>query len=100
MPTPERKTAAALKYEGHGTPKLVAAGHGQLAERIVEAALRAGVPLREDPLLASALAGLEVGENIPPELYKAVAETLVWAYRLWSKKGDARKPLGPATLRS
>ena len=42
----------------------------------------AGVPLREDPLLAQALEALDLDDHVPPELYRAVAEALLWAYRL------------------
>jgi flagellar biosynthesis protein len=86
MPTPERSprhSASALRYsEGSGAPEVVATGRGLIAERIVAAAKEAGIPIREDAVLAEALAVLEVGSQIPEELYKAVAEALVWAYRL------------------
>ena len=61
---------------------VVAVGRGRLADEIVAAAAEAGVPLREDPLLAEALAALDLYAHVPPELYRAVAEALVWAYRL------------------
>lgn len=76
------RTAAALRYPGSGAPSVVAAGRGPLAERIVAAAEEAGVPVHEDPALAAALAQLELGSQIPPSLYQAVAEILVWALRL------------------
>jgi flagellar biosynthesis protein len=79
---PPRKVAAALAYPGHGAPKVVAAGKGPVAERILELAREAGVPTREDSALAQALAELELGSEIPPALYQAVAEALVWALRL------------------
>jgi flagellar biosynthesis protein len=81
MPTP-RKRAAALRYEGAGAPKVVAAGRGLIAEKILAAAREAGVPIREDAALAEALAGLELGREVPEELWVAVAEALAWAYRL------------------
>jgi flagellar biosynthesis protein len=81
MPTP-RKRAAALRYEGTGAPKVVAAGRGLIAEKILAAAREAGVPIREDAALAEALAGLELGREVPEELWVAVAEALAWAYRL------------------
>ena len=82
MPTP-RKKAAALRYEGgSGAPKVVAAGRGLIAEKILAAAREAGVPIREDAALAEALAGLELGREVPEELWVAVAEALAWAYRL------------------
>jgi flagellar biosynthesis protein len=86
MPT-RRRSAAALRYDGGaGAPTVVAAGRGELAEKILEAARAAAVPVREDELLAEALAALEVGTEVPPELYRAVAEALVWAYRLARRK--------------
>ena len=83
MPTPEReRVAAALRRSGEDVPRVVAAGRGHLADAIVAAAAEAGVPLREDPLLAEALEALDLNDHVPPELYRAVAETLIWAYRL------------------
>ncbi|HEX7083903.1 MAG TPA: EscU/YscU/HrcU family type III secretion system export apparatus switch protein [Gaiellaceae bacterium] len=77
------RSAAALRYEGGSeAPTVVAAGRGHVAERILAAAREASVPVREDRLLAEALAALEVGTEVPAELYRAVAEALVWAYRL------------------
>jgi flagellar biosynthesis protein len=80
---PAQKHAAALRYEqGAKAPKVVATGRQQIAERIIEAAREAGVPIREDPALAQALAQLDLGDEVPAELWQAVAETLVWALRL------------------
>jgi flagellar biosynthesis protein len=89
---PERpRRAAALRYtDADEAPEVVAAGAGEIARRILEAAREAGVPVREDPALAEALAQLDVGRAIPPELYVAVAEALVWAYRLDAKAARAR----------
>jgi len=79
---PDRKKASALSYEGHGAPKVVASGKGLVAERMLEAAREAGVPITEDRALAEALSTLELDSEIPEDLYKAVAETLAWAYAL------------------
>ena len=80
---PRHPKATALSYErGALAPRVVAAGTGLIAEQIIAAAREAGVPIREDPALADALALLELGEEIPESLYVAVAETLAWAYRL------------------
>ena len=78
------RRAAALRYdrESGGAPKVVAAGSGHIADRIMEMAREAGVPVRADPALAEALARLEQQVEIPPDLYAAVAEALVWAYSL------------------
>ena len=79
-----RKRAAALRYDAAegGAPKVVAAGAGLIAERILELAREAGIPVREEPALAEALSRLELDAEIPSELYAAVAEVLVWAYGL------------------
>ena len=78
------RSAAALRYDrdAGGPPRVVAVGSGEVAERILERARAAGVPVREDAGLADALARLELEAEVPPELWVAVAETLVWAYRL------------------
>jgi flagellar biosynthesis protein len=79
---PERRRVTALRYEGGGSPKVVASGQGHVAERILAAAQAAGVPVREDPKLAEALGGLALGQEVPEELWLAVAEVLAWAYGL------------------
>jgi flagellar biosynthesis protein len=72
-----------LHYEpGQRAPTLTATGAGHIADRIIEAARAAGVPVRADPALVQALAGLELGAEVPEPLWRAVAETLAWAYRL------------------
>lgn len=89
------RQAAALSYEaGQNAPRVVASGRGQIAERIIAAAQEAGVPVRADPALAQALAALDLGDEIPEALYRAVAETLAWAYRL-----DRLQPGGEAARR-
>jgi flagellar biosynthesis protein len=76
------KRASALKYEGVGAPKVVASGRGLIAERIVAAAREAGIAIREDAALVEALSALDLGREIPEDLYAAVAEALAWAYSL------------------
>jgi flagellar biosynthesis protein len=76
------KRATALRYDGPDAPRVIASGRNLVAEKILEAARAAGVPVREDRVLAEALTTLELDQEIPPELYKAVAEALAWAYRL------------------
>ncbi|EFQ23258.1 EscU/YscU/HrcU family type III secretion system export apparatus switch protein [Aminomonas paucivorans] len=84
--------AAALRYEeGHeSAPVVVASGKGVLAERIVEIAREAQIPVVEDAALVSALLALELGEEIPPELYQAVARVLVFVYDL-DRKSEVLK---------
>lgn len=73
------KQAIALEYDpGDDAPKVVASGRGLLAERIIEKAKEAAVPVHRDDKLADTLSRLEIGEMIPPELYEVVAEILVF----------------------
>ena len=85
--TKTAQTAIALRYERnyHDAPEVVATGRGCVADEILELARKHNVPLRRDPGLAEALADLDLGAQIPPELFKAVAEVLAFVYRL-SKK--------------
>jgi flagellar biosynthesis protein len=78
---PDRR-ASTLRYDGSGAPRVVASGRDEAAEKIVALAREAGVPVREDAVLAQALATLELDADVPAELWEAVAQSLVWAYRL------------------
>ena len=85
MPEPPRQRhAAALRYDAGAdqAPRVVATGKGFIADRIIAEARAAGVPVRDDAALAEALAGLDLGGQVPEALYSAVAEALAWAYRL------------------
>ncbi|TYP53327.1 EscU/YscU/HrcU family type III secretion system export apparatus switch protein [Thermosediminibacter litoriperuensis] len=85
-----QKKAVALKYdpERDGAPKVVASGRGETAERIIETAKEYGVPIHSDPELAQALLSVEVGFEIPLELYRAVAEILAFLYQLDDKNSQ------------
>ncbi|RMH51158.1 MAG: flagellar biosynthesis protein FlhB [Zetaproteobacteria bacterium] len=77
--------AVALKYElgGSGAPVVVAKGADRLAQRIREIALEHGVPIRENkPLARSLFAHVEIGQEIPEELFEAVAVILAEIYRM------------------
>lgn len=72
-------TAIALEYNpDEDAPKVVATGKGQIAEKIISEAKKADVPVHQDSKLAGTLSKLEIGDMIPPELYEAVAEILVF----------------------
>ena len=73
------KTAVAVAYEpGESVPKILATGKGEVAEKIIEKAKENDVPLYKDNKLADTLSKLKIGDAIPPELYEAVAEILVF----------------------
>lgn len=82
------KTAVALAYEpGEAAPKILAAGKGEVAERIIEKAKENDVPFYQDDKLAATLSKLEIGDTIPPELYEVVAEILVFVDDMDKMKG-------------
>lgn len=80
----ERRRAAALSYNAgrDSAPRVIGAGAGALAERIVAVARANGVPVVRDDALAAALAALPVGSEIPPALYEAVAQVLAYIYAI------------------
>ncbi|MBN9582796.1 MAG: EscU/YscU/HrcU family type III secretion system export apparatus switch protein [Afipia sp.] len=74
--------AVALHYDRTGAPRVVAKGRGTVGEKIVEIAREHGVAIEENEVLAGALSNVELGDEIPAELYKAVAEVLIFVMRL------------------
>ena len=73
-------SAVALKYTGIGAPRVTAKGKGEVARRILQLADEHGIPLHDDPQLVSVLASVELGAEIPPALYLAVAKVIAFAY--------------------
>ena len=65
--------AIALHYDRSGAPRVVAKGRGSIGARIIEVAQAHDVPIEENEVLAGALSHVELGDEIPAELYKAVA---------------------------
>ena len=76
--------AVALKYRADKdrAPRITAKGRGHLAEKIVAVAKANDIPLHQDQNLVELLDALEIDTQIPPELYRAVAEVLAFIYRL------------------
>jgi flagellar biosynthesis protein len=81
---PSLKHAAALKYDPStdAAPRVVAVGRENIAAQIIAIANENGIPIHEDPFLAAALAKVDVGGVIPPDLYLVVAEILAYIYRV------------------
>lgn len=88
---PKVARAVALQYDAShsSAPRVVAKGQGELAERILESARQEGIPLYQDPELIEVLSQLDVGTQIQPELYRAVAQVLIYIYKMNQKKKDA-----------
>lgn len=86
----KKDRAVAVKYDNRrmAAPTVVAKGEGFIARKIIERAKEADVPIVEDAALVSALISLELGEEIPAELYEVVARVLAWVYRLDKEAGD------------
>jgi flagellar biosynthesis protein len=81
--TGKTRKAAALAYkEGDYAPRVIAKGHGAVAEAIIARAKEAGVYVHESSELVNLLMQVDQDRHIPPELYRAVAEILVWLYML------------------
>jgi flagellar biosynthesis protein len=85
----QKKTAVAVSYEKEkdGAPKIIAKGKGAVAEKILELAKKNNIPMHEDPDLVEILSKLDLGQEIPPEMYKLIAEVLVYVYRSNNKIG-------------
>ncbi|NSW91081.1 MAG: EscU/YscU/HrcU family type III secretion system export apparatus switch protein [Firmicutes bacterium] len=84
------KQAAALRYnpDNNLAPEIVAKGKGLIAEKIVEKAKESNVPIYYDEKLAETLNAMNLGEEIPPQLYRVVAEILVFVSDLDKKYGE------------
>lgn len=85
------QTAVALHYDGLTTPRVTAKGHGATGEQIIRLAVENQIPLHENEGLAKALSNIPLGEEIPRELYLAVAEVLAFIYFL----DETRTSYGP-----
>ena len=92
MSTENKKppSAVALNYDGKGAPRVTAKGKGYIAEQILAIAKEHNIPLHEDPSLVKLLSQLDLGDEIPRELYLAVAKVIAFAYGLKGKSFPKR----------
>ncbi|MCK9273906.1 MAG: EscU/YscU/HrcU family type III secretion system export apparatus switch protein [Syntrophales bacterium] len=81
---PDVSFAAAIAYDGEKdrAPRITAKGKGVIAEKIISCAVKNGIPIRKDPSLVEILSRLHIDEEIPPELYHAVARIFAFLYRI------------------
>lgn len=77
--------AVALQYDGEHAPRVTAKGRNEVAERIMSLAREHGIPMQENEPLATLLARVELGDEIPEQLYLAVAQVIAFAYHLSDK---------------
>jgi len=82
--------AVALRYDQRqdAAPCVLAKGSGYIAEKIIQAAQQHGIPLVCDPVAGDLLSRVDLGTEIPPEFYRAVAEILAFVYHLNSRRED------------
>ena len=99
---PKQKSAVGLKYQqsnqdstiadgvtSEGAPTIIAKGFGDLAEEIISLARQNGVLVHEDPYLSDFLATLDLGQEIPEQLYHVIAELISFSYVLQGKFPDS-----------
>ncbi len=81
------KKAVAVRYDekSGSAPQVVASGKGSIAENIIKVAEEAGIHIQQDPDLVELLAKVDIGQEIPIELYQTVAEVLAFVYRINNK---------------
>ncbi len=86
--TKKANKAVALRYDAlrEGVPRVAAKGTGGVADRIIEIAEEHGIPVKSDPDLVEVLSKLDIEEEIPADVYVAVAELLAFVYALNGKK--------------
>lgn len=97
-PGKRRQSAVALAYgSGDPAPKVVAKGQGLVAEQIMRRAKEAGVFVHESKELVQLLMQVDLDREIPPALYRAIAELLAWLYHIESaqKLGASAQALPP-----
>jgi flagellar biosynthesis protein len=94
MKTDEMIVAAAIKYDHQkdDAPKVIAKGRGAIAEKIIELAQKNNIAIKSDPALVQILSKLDIDEQIPVELYKAVAEILAFVYSANNRYRDPSIP--------
>jgi flagellar biosynthesis protein len=97
----KRKKAAAIQYDNESlAPWVSAKGAGAVAEKLLEKGKDENIPVISDPQLLDELMGIGIGESIPPELYCAVAQVLVFISNLDEREGEHNGPYAQMGLNS
>jgi flagellar biosynthesis protein len=87
--------AVRWRKDRDGAPKITAKGRGLMAERILALAREHGIPMHEDRDLVTLLGALDLGVEVPPHLYKALAEILAHVYRANRRLAEGKRGAGP-----
>ena len=80
--------AVALKYDGTSAPRVTAHGEGAIAKQIIAKAKEHGIPLEQNEELTALLSKVRINEEIPKELYSAVAQIIAFLYYVDEKNSD------------
>jgi flagellar biosynthesis protein len=90
---PRRLKAVALRYKAgeDAAPRIAAKGQGSVADKILHMAKQHDIPIREDRNLLQMLTTLDLDQEIPPSVYRAVAEILAFLYRLSNRSNESAK---------
>ena len=81
----QKRIAVALEYDGETAPKVTAKGMNDVADKIIDIATEHGIPLQQNDGLVDVLSQMNLGDEIPETLYKAVADVIAFAYILTGK---------------
>jgi flagellar biosynthesis protein len=84
----KKEAAVALKYnqKRNQAPKVIAKGEGKTAQKIIELANEHDIPIKKDEDLLELLSKVEIDKEVPPEMYKAVAEVFSFIYNVTKKE--------------
>ncbi len=86
------RIAVALEYDGETAPKVTAKGMNDIADKIIDVATQHGIPLQQNDGLIEVLSEMDLGDEIPENLYRAIAEVIAFAYILTGKFPKSYKP--------
>ncbi len=81
----DKDQALALFYDGGQAPVISDQRSGEAAQKLIEQALEMGIPIYENPQLLEQLSELQMGQQVPPELYQLIAEILAFAFFIQGK---------------
>ncbi|MBS1186267.1 MAG: flagellar biosynthesis protein [Burkholderiaceae bacterium] len=98
QPKPPINAVALAYHAGDLAPKVVAKGRGLIADEIIRRAREHGIHVHESRELVALLMQVELDKNIPPALYRAVAELLAWLYHIESEQHGTKKPITPPNV--
>ena len=88
----QTRIAVALEYDGETAPVVTAKGINEIADKIIDIAAEHGIPLQTNDGLVEILSEMDLGEEIPENLYRAIAEVIAFAYIVAGKFPKSYKP--------